>query len=357
MDDRLALLGLNLVEGLGPKRIASLISFFGSPSRAWDATAEEILEVPGMGERIAQVFLQVKRDGLLERELEIMEREGIGFLTILDEGYPSLLKEIKDPPPVIYVKGELSDSFNLAIVGTRKPSPYGRKVAREFAKEIALRGVCVVSGLARGIDSEAHRGALEAEGLTYAVLGSGLLKVYPPELKGLAREIEDKGALISEYPLLTPPLSQNFPRRNRIISGLSRGVLIVEAPLKSGAMITVFYALEQGRDVFAIPGSIYSPQSEGSNLLIQQGAKLVMKPDDLLEEYGAMGRFYKNRQNNLDISEEEKRFLDKLPIGEVLSIDALFYNDTSSKNYAIITVLELKGYLKRVEGGKIMRLR
>ncbi|MBC7240557.1 MAG: DNA-protecting protein DprA, partial [Chloroflexi bacterium] len=173
-----------------------------------------------------------------------------------------------------------------AIVGTRRPSLYGRKVARELGRDFALSGLCVVSGLARGIDSEAHRGALEGNGITYAVLGSGLLRLYPPEFKGLAEEIASNGALLSEYSLLTPPMAQNFPRRNRIISGLSDGVIVVEAPLKSGAMITASYALDQGRDVFAVPGNIYSPKSVGPNILIQQGAKPVLKSSDVLEEYG-----------------------------------------------------------------------
>lgn len=358
MDDRLALLGFNLVDGLGPVKVNSLISYFGSPLNAWGASIKEVLEVSGIGERIAQALLRVKRERLLERELELMDRNGISFLTILDEGYPRLLKEIGNPPPVLYIKGSLRESvLTLAIVGTRRPSPYGRRVAREMGRELASSGVCVVSGLARGIDSEAHKGALEGGGVTYAVLGSGLLNLYPPELKGLADEIASTGALLSEYPLLTPPLPGNFPRRNRVISGLSRGVLVVEAPLKSGAMITVSYALDQGRDVFAIPGSIYSPKSEGPNLLIQQGAKPILRSEDILEEYGIRASFTKRGRNNLDISEEEKRILDKLAVGEVFSIDALFYDDVIFEKFAIITMLELKGYLKRVEGNKIIRIK
>lgn len=358
MDDRLALLGFNLVDGLGPVKVSSLISHFGSPLNAWGASIKEVLEVSGIGERIAQALLRVKRERLLERELELMDRNGISFLTILDEGYPRLLKEIGNPPPVLYIKGSLRESvLTLAIVGTRRPSPYGRRVAREMGRELASSGVCVVSGLARGIDSEAHKGALEGGGVTYAVLGSGLLNLYPPELKGLADEIASTGALLSEYPLLTPPLPGNFPRRNRVISGLSRGVLVVEAPLKSGAMITVSYALDQGRDVFAIPGSIYSPKSEGPNLLIQQGAKPILRSEDILEEYGIRASFTKRGRNNLDISEEEKRILDKLAVGEVFSIDALFYDDVIFEKFAIITMLELKGYLKRVEGNKIIRIK
>lgn len=358
MDDRLALLGFNLVDGLGPVKINSLVSYFGSPLRAWNASTREILEVSGIGEKTVQALLEVKRERLLERELELMDKNGISFLTILDENYPPLLKEIDNPPPVLYLRGSLKEGvLTLAIVGTRRPSPYGRKVAREFGKELASLGVCIVSGLARGIDSEAHRGALEGKGITYAVLGSGLLNLYPPELKGLADEIASTGALISEYPLLTPPLPQNFPRRNRVISGLSRGVLVVEAPLKSGAMITVSYALDQGRDVFAIPGSIYSSKSEGPNLLIQQGAKPVLKTEDILEEYGIRASSNKIGPNNLDISEEERRILDKLTVGEVFSIDALFHGDVIFEKFAIITMLELKGYLKRVEGNKIIRLK
>ncbi|MCS7234180.1 MAG: DNA-processing protein DprA [Synergistetes bacterium] len=358
MDDRLALLGLNLVEGLGPVKISSLIAFFGSPLDAWNASLKEVLQVPGIGEKIAQALLKVKKEKLLERELELMDKWGISFLTLLDEGYPVLLKEIENHPPVLYIKGSLkNDVLTLAVVGTRKPSPYGRKVAREFSKFLASSGVCIISGLARGIDSEAHKGALEGGGTTYAVLGSGILNLYPPELKGLAEEIASRGALLSEYPLFTPPLSGNFPRRNRIISGISKGVLVVEAPLKSGAMITVSYALDQGRDVFAVPGSIYSSKSEGPNLLIQQGAKPALKPEDILEEYGVKMSFAKRDGNILDISEEERRILDKLPVGEVFPIDNLFYDDANCGKFAIITMLELKGYLKRVEGNKVIRVK
>jgi len=319
---------------------------------------KELLQVPGIGEKTAGALREIKRKGLLDREVELMDREGITFLTLLDEGYPSLLREIRWPPFVLYLKGFLKEGIkNIAIVGTRRPSLYGRKVARELGRDFALSGLCVVSGLARGIDSEAHRGALEGNGITYAVLGSGLLRLYPPEFKGLAEEIASNGALLSEYSLLTPPMAQNFPRRNRIISGLSDGVIVVEAPLKSGAMITASYALDQGRDVFAVPGNIYSPKSVGPNILIQQGAKPVLKSSDVLEEYGIEVSFIEGDSKNSDISEEEKRILDKLPIGEAFFIDNLFFDDVNCEKFAIITMLEIKGYLKRIEGNKIVRQR
>ncbi len=357
MDDRLALLALNLVNGLGPRRIMSLISYFGSPLEAWKASASELRGVPGIGKKIIGAILKVKDGGLLERELELLEKEEIGFITILDEEYPSFLREIDSPPPVLYFKGDLPEGLGLAVVGTRRPTPYGRRIARDFSKKLASSGIVIVSGLARGIDSEAHKGALEGKGKTYAVLGSGLLNIYPPELKGLANNVALNGALISEFSLLSPPVPQNFPRRNRIISGLSRGVLVVEAPLKSGAMITASFALDQGRDVYAVPGSVFSSKSEGPNLLIQEGAKPILKPEDLLEEFGVSCNCLDKSSPNSDLSAEERRFLNKLPIGETLPADVLFYNESAPYGCAILTLLEVKGYIRRVEGAKITRLR
>jgi len=202
-----------------------------------------------------------------------------------DEGYPKLLREIYDPPPVLYVRGDLQPEERFfAIVGSRRASPYGLKVASEMAEHLTTYGFTIVSGFARGIDTAAHRGALRAKGRTVAVLGSGLSKIYPPENRDLANEVSLSGALVSEFPMTYPVLPENFPRRNRVISGLSLGVLVVEADEKSGALITADLALEQGREVFAIPGRVDSPLSRGTHRLIQQGAKLVREVSDILEE-------------------------------------------------------------------------
>ncbi|MCD6363222.1 MAG: DNA-processing protein DprA [Synergistetes bacterium] len=356
MDDRLALLALNLVDGLGPRRIYALVAYFGSPLTVWEADISDLKGVPGIGSKLAEAIVKARRSGLFEKELELLEKEDIGFLTTLDDEYPSMLREIELPPPVLYLKGEISNDRKLAIVGTRRPTQYGRKIAHSFSKELASRGIGIVSGLARGIDSEAHKGALEGGGKTYAVLGSGLLNVYPPELKELASDIALNGALISEFPLRCPPFSWNFPRRNRVISGLSEGVLVVEAPLKSGAMITASFALDQGRDVYAVPGSIFSPKSKGPNLLIGEGAKPILGFEDLLEEFGVSLDSFDKSAKDSDLSAEERRFLDKLPLGEVLSLDVLFYNE-SAYGWTVLTLLEIKGYIRRVEGGRIIRLR
>ena len=221
-----------------------------------------------------------------KEEWALAEKEGVQIVTSSDERYPKILKTIYDPPPVLYVKGELppEEALTLAVVGSRRASSYGLETAERFSRELAAYGFTVVSGFARGIDTAAHRGALSGKGRTVAVLGSGLLEIYPAENRGFAKEVFQSGALVSEFPLRYPALPQNFPQRNRVISGLSLGVLVVEADEKSGALITANFAAEQGREVFALPGRVDSALSKGTHRLIQQGAKLVQEVKDILEE-------------------------------------------------------------------------
>lgn len=279
-------LALGSIPGIGPHTYKALIERFGSPEEVFNASTDELLAIEGIGRETAKRIGSFRGWRRVEEELEVIKRKGIGIVTLMDRTYPANLKEIYDPPPYLYIKGELKgeDERAIAIVGSRTPTPYGLGVAYRMAMELASCGFTIVSGMARGIDSEAHRGALKAGGRTIAVLGSGIDVIYPPEGRDLYHGIVESGAVISEFPLSTPPYGRNFPKRNRIISGLSLGVLVVEASLRSGSLITARLALEQGREVFAVPGSITSGRSRGTNLLIKEGAKLVEDVDDVLGE-------------------------------------------------------------------------
>lgn len=266
-------------------RYSLLESHFPTMDEAWRADAME-LKRAGLDGRLASRVVSERAQVDPDAEMEALAKSNVTALTRHDPAYPARLSEIYDHPPVLYVRGELTatDEWCVAVVGTRRPTPYGRQVAEELTTGLARNGICVVSGLARGIDSIAHRVALDSGGRTVAVLACGLDIVYPPEHAKLALEITERGALVSDYPLGTQPRGDFFPRRNRIMSGLSLGVLIVEGDVKSGAIITARLALEQDREVFAVPGSVFSVQSRGTNSLIQEGAKLVQKVEDVLEE-------------------------------------------------------------------------
>ncbi|MFQ6102038.1 MAG: DNA-processing protein DprA [Anaerolineae bacterium] len=285
MNDLRYWIGFNLVRGIGPVRLRALIDYFGDIERAWHAPSGELRRA-GLDRRSLENLLAARAALDLDQELERIGATGAQVFTWESPDYPRLLREIPDPPPVLYVKGTITeeDAWAVAVVGTRRASAYGREVTRQLVKALARSGITIVSGLARGIDAEAHRAALEAGGRTIAALGCGIDRVYPPEHRKLAQEIVAHGALVGDYPLGTPPEGSNFPPRNRIISGLSLGVLITEAGIRSGALITADYAAEQGRDVFAVPGSILMRGSAGTNALIRDGAKVVLGPEDILEE-------------------------------------------------------------------------
>jgi DNA processing protein len=286
MTDKLPWLALESIPGVGPVLFQRLVQACGSPAGVFEASLEQLTAVRGVSPTLARAILAFRAWERVEADLSRLRAFGAEVLTLDDPRYPTLLRPIPYPPPLIFVRGELTpaDNLALAVVGTRAPTYYGLKQCRRFARELAGRGVTVVSGLARGIDTAAHQGALEADGRTLAVLGSGLDTVYPPENRELYRKIARQGALITEYRLGTPPEARNFPRRNRLISGLALGVLVVEAGARSGALITAHCALDQGREVFAIPGSIESPASLGPHRLIQQGATLVQEVGDILAE-------------------------------------------------------------------------
>ena len=291
MTDTLAWLALWGLPGVGPVLFHRLVQAFGSPAQVFTTPLKELRAIRGISTAMAQGILGFRDWDRVEEQLSRLKAFGGQMLTLDAPYYPARLKEIPFPPPLIFVKGEIKteDSLALAMVGTRGASYYGTKTCRNLARELAYRGVTVVSGLARGIDSAAHQGSLEGGGRTLAVLGCGLDVVYPPENRELYGRIQESGALVSEYPLGTPPEAHNFPRRNRIISGLSLGVLVVEAGAKSGAHITAQCALEQGREVFAVPGPITSPTSLGPHRWIKEGAKLVQDVNDILAELPKIG--------------------------------------------------------------------
>ncbi len=274
------------VYGIGPKRIAQLLAHFGSLELAWTASFSDIAS-SGVGEENAKTLYALRSQTSPEREMERLQELGIRAVRLDSPAYPKRLAQTYDPPPVIYYRGELpaDDPAAVAIVGSRRCTSYGREMTRRIGAGLARSGVSIYSGLARGIDGAAHRAALDAKGKTVAVLGGGLDAIYPREHESLASEIvETDGALVTEYPVGTVARREHFPRRNRVISGLTRGVVVVEAARKSGAMLTVKWALEQDREVFAVPGSVMSENSAGPNWLIQQGAKLTTSHLDVLDE-------------------------------------------------------------------------
>lgn len=341
-------LGFSLIPEIGPRRIAQLIQALGDLEAAWRATGFQ-LEQAGL-ERLAVANVLQFRPGLdLDAELAKVRQAGARLVALTDDEYPTNLKELPEAPPVLYVRGTLTpgDQFALGIVGTRNATKHGRDAAYDFARMLARQGITTVSGLAHGIDVSAHRGALDGGHRTIAVLGTGIDLIYPRDHHDLAMKMVENGALVSELPIGTPPEGRNFPRRNRIISGLALGVLVVEAPLGSGALITAEAALEQGRDVFAMPGNIYNPMSRGTNRLIQEGAKLVMEIDDILTELNLAHTHIEVRTRTRSIvpaNETEAQLLrylsaDPIHIDELVRLTSLPVATVTGA----LTILELKG--------------
>ena len=285
-NETISLIHLNLIQGVGLKTVQVLRDVFGTAERALRATADELRKIDGLSPAMCDLLIQKPVLYPIERELELINKYGCQVLTLYDDAYPQHLKVIDVPPLVLYIKGELTpeDSLSISLVGSRNAKDYGRKVSYQLSYQLAQRGLTVVSGLARGIDTSAHRGALEAGGRTLAVMGNGLGVIYPASNRDFVKKIEASGALISEFPIGVKPKPGNFPRRNRIISGLTLGTVVVEASNRSGALITARLAAEQGREVFAVPGEIFSELSAGTHKLINDGAKLINNVDDLLNE-------------------------------------------------------------------------
>ncbi|NLW56209.1 MAG: DNA-protecting protein DprA [Firmicutes bacterium] len=339
----------NRAPGIGPKRFYKLLSHFGAARRAWEANEQELAGV--LGKKLAAELLAFRQRYSLEEEAERIEQAGCGLLLATDRAYPPLLKKITDPPPVLYYLGEFrpEDQMAVAVVGARRATPGGLATAAELAAALAQQGITVVSGMARGIDSAAHRGALQVHGgRTIAVLGSGIDRVYPPENKELMQEIATSGVVCTEFPPGTRPLPGNFPARNRVISGLSLGVTVVEAAQDSGSLITAEFALEQGREVFAVPGAIDRQGSRGPHRLIKEGAKLVEEVNDILEglnlPFISPDELVTETATGEELSPVEQKILQLLAEGEK-HIDLLIRDSglpVSTVNSAL-ALMELKG--------------
>lgn len=358
MDDNLYWLALNMVPGVGPIAYRNLLDKFSDPQQVFTGSMRELAAVEGIGEKTIRAIKDFPAEQMAVAELKRAEELGASILTFKDEAYPRNLLQIYDPPPILYIRGRLDqgDSLAVAIVGSRRGSPYGRAVTKRISKELSSAGVTVVSGMARGIDTFAHLGALEGEGRTIAVLGCGVDIVYPRENKRLMNDIIDRGAVISEFPLSTPPEGKNFPKRNRIISGLSLGVMVVEATADSGSLITASHALEQGREVFAVPGNVGLSTSQGTNKLIKQGAKLVEDEHDILTEIFPQYEGKTRREEAPVLNEEEQGILQLLS-HTPLHIDEISRLSQMEVQRVSITLLglELKGLISQLGGKMFVR--
>jgi DNA processing protein len=360
MDDKKYWVGFNLIKGIGAVRMQALINHFETLEAAWKAAPSD-LAAAGLSLKLVERIVQARANIDLEKVWARIESQGIKILTWEDPDYPQRLKEIEQPPPVLYMRGEYlpDDLFAVAIVGTRRVTPYGRQITEELASYLASNGITVVSGLARGVDAIAHQSALKAGGRTIGVLGSGVDKIYPPEHRQLVERMMEHGAIVSDYALGTPPDSSNFPPRNRIVSGLSLAVVVVEAGETSGALITAEFAAEQGREVFAVPGSILAPQSKGTNKLIQKGALPLLSINDLMQALNLtrMGD-HKAARKILPADETEARLMTVLGT-EPLHVDEI-RNQTElpiEKVSAALALMELKGMVRQVGGMNYVAVR
>ncbi|MGZ3495640.1 MAG: DNA-processing protein DprA [Thermodesulfobacteriota bacterium] len=350
-------LALSLTPGLGSVLIKRLLDRFRTPEAVFRASVRELSGIEGLGEKVVGEIRNGPQEKIVERELSLLQRVEGKVVTLKDDDYPKRLKDIYDPPALLYVRGELrrEDELAVAIVGSRKTAPYGRWMTEKIGEDLARHGVTVVSGMARGIDSLAHKGAIQGGGRTIAVLGCGVDVVYPSENRSLFQQIVEHGAVLSEFPMGSPPEGGHFPKRNRIISGLSIGVIIVQASAESGSLITAGYALEQGREVFAVPGNVGAEGSRGTNQLIKDGAKLVESSDDILEEILPQWRREEGgtqkAETPVDLKGEEGILYNLL--GETpLHIDAIIRESQldPGKVSSLLLDLELKGLISQWPG-------
>jgi len=363
-------------DGVGPITFCKLIKHFGSAERALGASVSALTKIDGIGFKTAEQIAATRDKFDVTGELELADKLGVWIINIEDKRYPPVLKQIYDPPPVLYIKGTLTRQDNLAIsiVGTRRCSLYGQEQASRLAHLLSSAGFTIISGMARGIDTAAHHGALSANGRTIAVQGCGLANIFPPENKKLFELIAESGACISELPLRYEPLSENFPPRNRIIAGLSLGTIVIEAGLNSGALITAQAALENNREVMAVPGKIDSPASKGAHQLIKQGAKLIESVEDVMEALGYIGEQLQNHvsaaaqkatkkvetplfdASQFRLSDDEKTIYDCLS-KEALHIDQIIADTNlppGSINAGLIS-LRLKGLIKQLPGNLFLK--
>jgi DNA processing protein len=373
MTETEACIALNLVPSLGPVRLRKLLERFSSPEGVLRAKAAEINRVDGIGEDLAESISKWEERVDLTGELEKIRQFGAGVITRSSPEYPPALRELHNPPIVLYVWGRVmeEDRQAISVVGSRKTSHYGLECAKKLSYQLAYSGLTVVSGLARGIDTAAHQGALAAKGRTVAVIGSGLMELYPPENAGLAERIAESGAVVSEYPMTFPPSPQSFPYRNRIVAGWGRGLLVVEAGLKSGALITAEQAIENGRLVYAVPGPIDRPTSFGTNRLIQQGAKLVSSAGDIFDDLHSLfpepKGMRKIESETVDQKEDPASPLtfspDETAILEVLGRDTLAMEEIAEKSglplpkvSSSLLLLEIKRLVRQLPGRQFVRI-
>ena len=352
--------GFNLVKGIGPVRLEKLLEYFGNLHEAWQSPSHH-LTAAGLNAKLCQQLIQIRKEVCLDVVVDDLLAAGIQVLTWDDPAYPERLRQIKQSPFVIYLKGNLieDDIWSVAVVGTRRFSPYGRQVTELLTRTLAEQGITIISGLARGIDGIAHQQALDAGGRTLAVLGSGLDQIYPPEHRGLAEKISKQGGLISDYPPGTPPDGSNFPPRNRIISALSKAVLVIEAGRKSGSLITANYAAEQGKEVFAVPGKITAPLSKGTNQLIKVGAHPLLEVQDVLD---FLNMKLVARQQVLQRalpSDHKEAVLYNVVGDEPLHVDELSIMTELpiEEVTATLAVMELKGMVRKTFGMKYIAVR
>ncbi|MGI5853641.1 MAG: DNA-processing protein DprA [Bacillota bacterium] len=362
MDEKRYWLAWNMVGGVGPKRFSMLLAHFGGAEAAWHASPDQLRIIPGFSDVIIKNRIKITEQDIDQLIKQTTEARAV-VITLADQDYPPLLRHIYDAPPVLYVRGKPDFGRpSIAVVGTRTPTPLGRNIARRISAELAAHGITVVSGLARGVDTAAHQGALSCQGQTIAVLGSGIDIVYPSENYALAQKIGEHGANVTEFPPGMAPYAGNFPARNRIISGLSLGVLVVEAGLDSGSLITAEYALEQGRDVFAIPGAPGNNLSKGPNMLIKQGAKLVEEVSDILEELLLPDCYLSKTADTASASTEKNgRSLEKR-ISDLLTVRPVHINEIArmtgldiARISAVLLDMEMNGLILRMQGDLIVK--
>ena len=362
MDDIKYWVWLSSLPGIGARRFKQLIDHFGLPEEVWNANEKQLQSLQGF-QKIIPSILDINLRNNIDTYMHRVEKLDIKILRVVDEDYPSNLKDIYDPPPVLHVCGkfEKTDDKAIAIVGSRNATEYGRGMAKEIANELALRGITVVSGMARGIDTFAHKGAIEVGGRTIAVMGCGVDVPYPPENRRLMDMVSKSGAVISEYPIGIQPFAGNFPARNRIVSGLSMGVVVIEAAERSGALITVDFALEQGKEVFALPGRVKSEESKGTNKLIKDGAKIVTCTEDILEEFANI-ELYNPKMHSVVEQKYSQLNFEEIKILEVIHTEPTHIDNilrgtgyNIQKINSLVTMLELKGILKQLPGKFFIR--
>jgi DNA processing protein len=366
MESFLPWFALKSVPGIGNILFKRLIDRFQTPQAVFDASERELLQIKGVTLRLISALRRQQVPDWVKRDLEIAMRKGYQIITQSDPSYPPLLHQIPDPPPILFVFGHLSENkLHIAVVGSRQATRYGLQAANQLSYAMGLNDIVVVSGMARGIDTAAHKGVLKANGKTIAILGSGLERIYPPENRSLFHQIAERGAIISEFSLLADPEPHNFPKRNRLISGITHGTVVVEAGKKSGSLITARLAAEQNREVFAVPGNINSYKSIGTHALIKQGAKLVEKIDDIIDEfsYHAVIQTNEVKRPSLDLNDKNKlsqeevtllSHIDTYPIhmDELIRI----LNIDPGRLASLLLQLEVKGYVAQSSGNYFSRL-